>query len=622
MSSSNSSIENDKYEYYRIFNKVYNKRLKFILNINILLSIFMALILNLPFNHKYKLFTIFLKLPIYFISLTLIRQVRKKFSTVEFSTHKTLGSQIYHSIFSQNFIHISLFYIISATLVYSIFIFNLPFTFDFYIISKEYRKNPLLNDEWIYYWTCPFTIGLYYSANQLIFQRNRLNFKIGHNRNNPQSNLFKHIPNCIGNAIGLSLIFVLVNPVIYLIFKRYLYKALFILSIFGLDTSVPPHNVSLLTYLKLSFLAYIIILNWEFENHVFEVYSTIGCLDGQKPISSYSKDPLNCLLNGLKDVSPKHQLSRLTAFQELAYISNTSQKEGLKLRLAIFTVRSKKEKIWPALFNECSLVIREIGDRINYRSSSDMRILKDVQDSLVRDIDTGFKPKQSTNLFGNSFTSTSDKTESKPKPTVANEPTPSNNKLVNYWNYEIVAPIKKLIAHYNPKFSPNLKINIKKIQNLIFQTKRQFLDTKFGILFRITLKRDCESRIRNPTNYGNAIISISNLLRQSQLEDSLNIITSEDLSTSLNLFEKSIRISTNYIDYIPASVFINTSNPQYCLISKLRNLAMFEFNEIVLSFDSQLNDLILNQKTYKLAKWCINKAIADRQTKEKSNYRF
>ncbi|KAI5956711.1 NDC1 [Candida jiufengensis] len=622
MSSSTSSIENDKNEYYRIFNKIYNKRLKYVLNVNIILAILMSLILNLPFHQKYKYVSLFIKIPIYFAALTLIRQVRKKYSTVEYSIHKTLGSQIYHSIFSQNFLHVSLFYIISAIFVYGIFLFNLPFTFDYYVISKEYRKNPLLNDEWVYFWTCPIIIGLFYAANQLIFQRNRLNFEIGHNRNNPESNLFKHIPQAIGNSFGLALIFIVLNPILYWIIKPYLYKSLFLLSILGLDTSVPPNNTSFITYLKLSYLSYIIILNWEFENHVFDVYATIGCLDGKKPISSYSKDPLTCLINGLKDVSPNHQLSRLTAFQEFAYISNTNQKEGLKLRLAIFSIRSKNEKIWPALFNECSLVIRETSDRVNYRSSSDMKILKSLQDSLVKDVNTGFKPKQTNALFGNSFTSSPINTSSSQnKPTPPEKPTTSNNKLINYWQYEIVAPIKKLITFYYPKLSkiPNFEIKIKKIQNTLFQLKQQFLDSKVGILFRVTLKKDCESRIRNPVNYGNAVIAISNILQQSLQEDSLNIIKSEDISTTLNLLEKSIRSSTNYIDYLPASVFL-TTKIKNSLISKLRNLTMHEFYEICLTFDNQLNDLILNQKTYKLAKWCIDMTIAERQEKSKYQY--
>ena len=609
--------DQDKNEYHRIFTKVFNKRLKYVLNVNIILSFLMTIILDVPFHRLLStglLLSIVLKIPVYFLALTLIRQARIKFSTVNYSNQKTLGLQIYHSILSSKFLEVSSFHILSALFVYGVFIFNLPFTFDYYLVSKEYRKNPLLNDEWVYYWVCAIFIGILYSANQLVFQRNRLGFDYGHNRNSPQSTLFTHLPQALGNAFGLTILLSIANPVVYWVFKSYLYKSLVLLRLFGIDNSLPERNTSFSTYLKLALLTYVLVLNWELENHIFEVYATIGCLDGKKPISSYSKDPLNCLLKGLRDVAPSHELSRLTAFQELAYISTTNDKEGLKLRLAIFSARSKKENLWPALYEECSLVIREVSAQINKRSARDMKALKNWQQSLEKEINTGFKSRKEDNIFGNSFTSSSLDEEK------STEEKPVSDGKFSYLRNEVITPMLKLLSPYLPHhLSSYISSHIKsfkanegkKIDAAASDVRQHFLESNFGILFRVTLKRDCESRVRNPVNFGNAIIAVSNLIQRSVVEDSLNVVSTADISNTLNLLEKSIRASTNYRDYLPASVY--TDKPKSHLISELNSLEYHEFYNICIQFNGLLNELNLSSKAYELAKWVIDIAIAEKE---------
>ncbi|KAI5968514.1 NDC1 [Candida margitis] len=615
----------DKSEYQRIFSKVFNKRLKYVLNVNIILSILMTLILDVPFYTRQLLSTglllsIVLKVPVYFLALTLIRQVRIKFSTVDYSSQKTLGSQIYHSVGSNKYLQVSSFHMLSALFVYGVFIFNLPFTFDYYLISKEYRKNPLLNDEWVYYWICPIIIGALYSAIQLVFQRNRLGFEYGHNRNSPQNTLFTHVPQALGNSLGLTIIFSIANPIIYWAIRSYLYKSLILLRLFGIDNSLPVRNTSLSTYIKLSLLTYVLVVNWEFENHIFGVYATIGCLDGKKPISSYSKDPLNCLLKGLRDVTPSHELSRLTAFQELAYIATTNDKEGVKLRLAIFSARSKRENLWPSLYEECSLVIREASVQINKRSARDMKALKSWQKSLEKEIDTGFKRKKDQHIFGNSFTQSQAEGGSK---AVGNDTHVESGGAVAFVRNKVAAPIVKLVSPYLPQhllfnhFKSDLwlfkSVEISKIDAAATDVRQHFLESTFGALFRITLKRDCESRVRNPVNFGNAIIAISNIIQRSVVEDSLNVATPVYISNTLNLLEKSIRASTNYRDYLPASVYVGINKPKAHLISELNNLEYHEFYNLCIQFNGLLNDLNLNPKAYELAKWVIDIAIADRE---------
>ncbi|KAK6882855.1 Nuclear envelope protein ndc1 [Candida tropicalis] len=616
------------YNYQHIFNKVLNKRLKYVLNVNLIWSVILNVVYNLmPFtsgSSSYgSSFLSFLcvKLPVFFIALTIIRQLRKKTLTVDYSNHKTLGSQIYYSIISSNFLINWFGYYLSIFLIYSVLlIFNFDFTLDYYLLSKEYRRYPLINDEWVYFWYQVAFISFLYTCNQLIFQRQRLNFQFGVKRNNPENYLFKHLPILLGNSFGLNLFIIILSPLTYWILKYYIYKSFTLITlILGLDTAIPPFNTSLSTFIKLGYSSFFLILSWEVANHAFNVYATIGCLDGKKPISTYSADPIQCLLSGLRDVDPKFQLSRLTAFQELAYLATSSDKEAVKLRIQLFSARSKKTHVWPAIFEECSLIIQETTDRINYRSSNDLAALKAVQLGIKNDINVGFK--KDNDIFGNSFISSPSKSpEVMKKFQPESKETPkSPNKWIEVINQQVIVPAKSLIASFSTQyFKPHgIKFDYSKYMKTYYEYRNKFLETSFGIFFRTTLKRDGESRVINPVNFGNAIISISNLV-QFSTEEGIN----DDVCKLLNLLEHPIRASTNYIDYLPASIYLtsyqkeNSNYKRNLLIGILHDLAIHEFYQICIKFNGKLNDLILTPRTYKLAKWVIDKEIAIQQEKQ------
>ncbi|KAG7662452.1 NDC1 [[Candida] subhashii] len=629
--------------YQYIFGKVLNKRLKFILNINILLALLISIILRLPFGQFWfnLLLTISIRGPILFLAFSLIRQARKTHSTVDYTIHKTLGSQIYYTLFSMNFLTNSIYYVLSGYLIAGVFIFQLSFTFDYYLLSKEYRKNPLINDQWVFYWYYPLFMGLFYSCHQLIFQRNRLQFEYGHTKKNPANYLFGHLPQLLGNSIGLNIFITLLTPASYWIIKPLIYKAnILIILLLGLDTKIPMNNTTWTTYFQLAFLSNITLLSWEIINHAFNVYATIGCLDGKKPISTYSSDPIHCLLSGLRNVDPDYQLSRLTAFQELAYIATTTEPDGKKLRSAIFSARSKKGYVWPAIFDECSLIIKETTDRINYRTAADLKALKESQINIKGDVNIGLRGRNrggsvvDDDIFGNSFISSPIAKSSPVSPLKSYGDTldskkieeKTTNPLVIFINQSLVVPLQSLISTFSTgvntkdqKFLTQLKSIYTKLSQIYNIYHQKFLQTWLGLFFRTTLKRDTESRVINPVNFGNAIIAISNLLQHSVEEDKNNTITANDVSEILNLLERPIRACSNYTDYIPASVYLSQQqrdNPRIAkrhLIAILHDLTMHEFYENCVKFNGKLNDLVLNPRTYKLAKWVIDIAIAEQQ---------
>ncbi|EMG45764.1 hypothetical protein G210_4027 [Candida maltosa Xu316] len=428
------------------------------------------------------------------------------------------------------------------------------------------------------------------------------------------------------NSIGLNLFIVVLTPFSYWFLKYYIYKSFTLVTlILGLDTAIPPSNTNWVTYFKLAYASFFLILGWEIANHTFNVYATIGCLDGSKPISTYSADPIQCLLSGLRDVDPKFQLSRLTAFQELAYLSKSSDTEAIKLRLKFFSLRSKKTNIWSSIFEECSLVIKETTDRINYRSSSDLAALKKLQLGIKDDIDAGFKKDQ--DLFGNSFISSPYNKSSDKIKNYETGPKPANTTETNKWvksiNEEIIIPIKSIITTFTVQYFKTgvINVNYQKYLQIYHEYQNKFSETSLGLFFRTTLKRDGESRIINPVNFGNAIVAISNLLQDSIEEDKYDIISINDVCNILNLLERPIRATSNYLDYLPASVYVSPeerrSKNKNLLIGILKDLSMHEFYQICLRFNGKLNDLILTPRTYKLAKWVIDKEIAIQEERKK-----
>ncbi|CAK9440238.1 uncharacterized protein LODBEIA_P43380 [Lodderomyces beijingensis] len=601
-------------EYHRVFNKVLKKRLKFLLKINIILSVVGAIALDLPFQSNLSrwnriLVMVFIKCPLLFTSLTLIRESRKKDSTVEFTPCKTLGSQICHAVISRQFLQVSLFHVASALLVYGFFIFQLPFTFEYYLISKEYRKSPLLNDQWVYYWTNAVTLAAYYAANQLVFQRNMIKVSYGRYRINPQSALFSHIAEAFGHSLGLNLIFTVGFPILYWFIKPYIYMSLVWLSLFGIDTSTPPNNVTISTYMKMTLLSNVILLGWELANHSFAVYATIGCLDGKKPLSTYSDDPFRCLLGGLKDVSSARQLSRLTAFQELMYIATSSDKEAVKLRLALFSIKSKKDNIWPQLYTECELVIKEVGDRVNHRSANDMKVLNGLKLSVDNDLGPKNKSSRVPDLFGREEQVRKARKEDETR----NQSSKSTHFFARIHDSETLRYLDKVYQ----KSTINKHLNLNRVNAVLCQYRDKLLDSDLGLFFRTTLKRDCESRVRNPVNFGNSIIAISGILQHSLEDDSVGIVQDDDVAAVLNLFERTFRVCDNYVTHTPASVFRASSQGKDSLIFRLSELTLGKFNSLCLQFNGQLYDLNLNQRTYKMAKWVVNIAIADREQLER-----
>lgn len=631
----------NSYQYY--FSKVYEKRLRYWNKISFLLALAASAILAFPYMSIFRniFYTLTFRAPVIYGALYLIKLCRNTNSTVSYTTNKTLAQQVARSVFTRRYLSSLAYYTASAYVLYGLFMAQLPLWSKYSIVAKEFRQRPAINDEWVFFWFHAYFVALTYTVQHIVFQRNRLLFRYGINHVKPDQALFLKLPALMGHAVLFNTVTLFSSPVVYWIIRLVIYKINWMaFAVLGVDLAVPRFHIGFWTFFNISFVSFSVFLLWESVNHVFDTYATIGCLDGKKPISSYSEDPVSSILSCLRDVEPENQISRLTAFQELAYIATTNDPEGVKRRKDIYSAHSVGGFVWPAILDECALVIKETSSRVNYRSQSDMNALRGVQPAKLEE---AVNENKDSFLFGNSFNTSADNSQSmidaSSSPLKRYEETvpklsfiarlekhPLGKLLVAH----ILVPTQKFLSAYlNPQpLQPrpnNVTNKLALLQQHYYKYRNKLLDSSIGVFFRITLKRDTESRVLNPVNYGNAVIALLGLLIHAVEEDRNNTVTGAHISEVLNLLERPIRACANYTDILPASVHLtseqreNEQATKHHLVALLHDLTIQEFFQLCVKYNHKLNDLLLSSRAFKLAKWVIDASIAQQQKERGSS---
>lgn len=625
MTTVNTSQSGKMTPYLTLFQEVHRKRLRYVNRLTFLTSCVVSIVWRLPFSEaRWDVLSVLYQAPMLCAALILIKICRNKNTVVEYLRAKTLVEQISQSVFSRQFVTTSAYFSASALMFFGTYLSQLPLISQYYVLSKEFRKMPAINDLWVYVWFHALVCATIYASQQIIFQRNRLRFNYGVPCVKPQSVIFSTLPQVLGNSVFFTVFASIISPVLYFGARPLVYRLTSILfALASLDTSMPPFHIGFFNLLSASFASLLLFISWEFINHVYKTYATIGCLDGKTPISSKSSLPMESLLQGLRDVSVSNQLVRLTAFQELAYIASTANPECSTLRKAIYSSNGSTAPLWSAIFDECSLVINEAALRINYRSKADLEALKCL--ALVSNDDSSNSSSKDSLIFGNSsFAFSPQKNpDVASKKSVQDEPLPVNGTEVSsrptyYGIFELLAPLKRQLYHFvyaNP-FDPQNIMKAEVIRKWVVLQKSRILETNFGALFRISFKRDAELRILNPVNCGNAIIALSGFLLHAVEEDRYDTISDHQMSEVFNLLERPIRSCMNYIEAIPASVYVTEAQKKsgevksHLLVSTLHDLAMREYVNLCVKYNYKLNDLLLSTRAFKLAKWVIDASIA------------
>ncbi|OBA23805.1 hypothetical protein METBIDRAFT_10026 [Metschnikowia bicuspidata var. bicuspidata NRRL YB-4993] len=632
--------------YEACFRATSSRRARYVNKTCFLVAVLASIFLRIPYGRFWwNLLDSVYRVPMLFTALWLVQQARGRALEVEYSSAKSLAQHVaVNTVMSGRFYPLLAAFAASSGLFFAVFLPQTRLLTNYYVLAKEFRVKPAVNDAWVYFWFHGAFCAVVYSLQHVAFQRHRLPLAYGVSHVTPEKALFAKKAFILGNAVFFTAFCSLAAPVLYFFARPLLYRAGWpIFMACSLDTAMPPFHIGLATLANATYASLVLFLAWEFACHVHDTYLTIGCLDGKTAIGAKSPDPVATLLSGLRDVRPEHALVRATAFQELAYVASANDAYCVATRNAIFNGPSHRHVAWPAILDECSLVIRNTSSRINFRSASDMDALRNAEYLARDDAAISLSPKDQA-LFGNSHDSTSNDTtqfavsatSSPLKASVAFEPAKQTGWTAALLKYRlgeafvsaVWAPLNRHVrAMYGPttaRQKAQFEARTTAWKTRAKQLRGEFLASTVGVLFRTTAKRDAESRVLNPALYGNAVLALSGLLMHAVEEDRSSTVSSGHISTVFNLLERPIRSCANYTDVLPASVFRSPSEKLHLtaanahVVAVLRDLTMGGFFQLCVKYNYKLNDLQLSSRAFKLAKWVIDASVAQQQEQEKT----
>lgn len=603
--------------YIIYFSRVYTRRMRFVVNACVLIALGLAILMFTRWSHFWHsiALAITIRAPAIAIALVIVRLAHLLLVVVALSPAKSLASQLSHVLSSPALLYSLVYFAILAGLWAATNLSQLPLLSEAIMTPVEYGALRYINDEFAYYWFHYFLHATVYAAIFVFGQRNRVLIPPTVAHTPPDKVLFTGFHIIALNSLLLALLVNLIVPLAYVVCRPSVYRVLMpLLWILGLDTAISPLGVSWRTFCNASYSCTFLVFAWELVHRFFVVYATVGCLDGSKPISCASPDPIHSLLAGLKDENPVVPLTRVTAFQELVFIASSQSPEAAKLRAAIFSTRSRDGSAWDSILNECFRVIRETNGKINYRTTADIEALLRPQT-----IPSAAAPHDF--MFGNgsrSFEKQPDvpgvaQYESRTKP-------PSTLKLcIALLRKFVFAPLWRLvfksaaadIAPSNRLLAPAF---LQRAKATFHSLRSDFYSLSVGTWFRITPARDASTRIPIPSIYESAILASSYLLIRSISEDKLLVVTNFHIRDVLQELEVLVRSCKNYIFCLPALVY--TADPAALrppLITRLHNVCMDRFFEVCVKFNYKLNDLTLNHRTQKLAKELMEEVVSKQQ---------
>lgn len=210
--------------------------------------------------------------------------------------------------------------------------------------------------------------------------------------------LVADIPRIIVAAINQSVVGIMLSMFIYPIFLRPLFwrvMLMFLRPIYNLPrTNMLPSSLpwSFGSLGRLFSVSFMIMLLWTLTNAAFSIFLVKEPLKNGKPLTSESKDPNGCLLNGLKNKRYPYQCF---AMWELAFIA----RDYPERRKVIFEDIDRKDGLmWTQVYTICLDIIKTIETRIDWYGKPPPEVIEQTTASIEEKKRTTAPPKE-TNIY-------------------------------------------------------------------------------------------------------------------------------------------------------------------------------------------------------------------------------
>ncbi|CDO92093.1 unnamed protein product [Kluyveromyces dobzhanskii CBS 2104] len=437
---------------------------------------------------------------------------------------------------------------------------------------------------------------LVYSVQHVVLDRDRLTFNYGAQQQHPQKFISARMYDSLLKCLVLAGILFLTTPI------------LLKLSFGHLGSGFLPH-------IKIACQSFLALQTWDFTNIAFDAFLSTGCLHKGKPISSLSPAPMETLVTGLKS---ERLFVKLTAFQELAYRATSP---NVELRLPIYHNTYRHSSLWPAVLRECMIVVQET----NYNVS-------DFLVSLKKELEPEpSKPSFPVNrsvehLFGTNHTirKQNDNEDSR----LPGAPTVEQRN--SHTSHRIVLEDDNVFKNYNSQKNSNLPRFIDSYKQAIFTRQPTVLSVITDLwnwvqkkltqyfftvdtndtskkslslfeLYHISKIRESEKLCPVPVCYAECVYSMMGFIANAVDEDPKGAVVSS-VGEVLKILERSIGSLGSFTEL---ELNGEEEHDLQDVISVLYDLCINAFLEIVLKYDTLLNDVYLDEDVVKLTQWVL-----------------
>ncbi|KAG0677615.1 hypothetical protein C6P42_000779 [Pichia californica] len=623
--------------YKSIFDKVFHNRMNFYHRLAAIISTIILLALYLPSKNG-KVIFLLIKFIILFIGYYVLQQARILTITTESSKSSNQFQKLISLFCSHNIYILGGAFLLNSIFFSTIIYSQADLSLSYYIETPTRTIKPFVNDNFSFF--CFFTLAssIIYTLNFVLAEKYILHIPIGRYRQEPVDYL-KNLPHMkiLILSILKSILSNLLIPLIYhIIFRNIFFKTFLKPLVFfsDLNYQLPRSDFNFSIYFKLSFYLCLQFLSYDILNEIFNAYSLVGCLVVKKPISHYSETPFQTLLTGIKDY--KNPLVRLTAYQELVYLSTSLElqdrqifyrADNWNLILAEFffvltnSARSARSDL-PKV--ESKELLRKETEKQNIKKQASIfGNLNNVNNNKTSNFDFDFdtdtnKIDTKTNENVNDVTVIKHNNES----AIFKQPEFIEEKIseleVKYSSLaaSILSSSEKIIQKAKLLLDEN--INLKKTKDNFNANKPNKLTISYQLNLIYTdlvnfiryffigdIYEQSNKRIPNKEIVGFSMVTLTEMLLHAKIEDKNNTVNGT-LTESLTLLTKVYKGTAEFLNNPPTDIIENRSQ---CSIMILNELSISCFFKLVVYYNNILNDLLLPPEVFKLAKWCTDMAL-------------